>query len=79
MQGLRFTWDDEKALTNLREHGVPFNEAETVFDGPLALDAVDDRFEEPGFRSMAGPRRAAFWRSDTLSVAGQFALLQRAN
>jgi uncharacterized DUF497 family protein len=32
----RFEWDDEKAQRNLRKHGVSFEEAQTVFDDPLA-------------------------------------------
>jgi len=34
--GLRFEWDDSKAHLNLRNHGVGFDEAQTVFVGPLA-------------------------------------------
>jgi hypothetical protein len=32
-----FEWDAEKAATNLRKHGVSFEEAATVFDDPLAV------------------------------------------
>lgn len=38
---LQFTWDDRKAATNARKHGVSFDEAATVFGDPLAL-AIDD-------------------------------------
>jgi len=41
---LRFTWDPRKAVSNLRKHGVSFNEAVTVFADPLAAmleDALD--------------------------------------
>jgi len=41
---VRFTWDPGKAVTNVRKHGVTFEEATTVFGDPLALiveDAVD--------------------------------------
>jgi len=31
-----FEWDDEKARRNLEKHGVSFEEAQTVFDDPLA-------------------------------------------
>jgi uncharacterized DUF497 family protein len=31
-----FTWDSEKAASNLRKHGVAFEEALTVFGDPLA-------------------------------------------
>jgi uncharacterized DUF497 family protein len=38
---LRFSWDREKAASNLRKHGVSFGEARTVFGDTLALD-IDD-------------------------------------
>ena len=31
MSTLRFDWDDRKAATNLKKHGVSFEEAKTVF------------------------------------------------
>lgn len=34
--GLCFNWDPKKAETNLKKHGVTFNEAATVFADPLA-------------------------------------------
>ena len=33
---LRFEWDRRKAASNLLKHGVPFDEALTVFRDPLA-------------------------------------------
>jgi uncharacterized DUF497 family protein len=33
---LEFSWDDRKAGANLRRHGIPFEEAVTVFSDPLA-------------------------------------------
>jgi uncharacterized DUF497 family protein len=36
-----FVWDSRKATANLREHGVTFEEAATVFDDPRAIDAPD--------------------------------------
>jgi uncharacterized protein len=43
-----FEWDEAKAQTNLRKHGVAFADAVTVFLDPQALDAPDlqspDRF-----------------------------------
>ncbi len=39
-----FSWDERKAASNLRKHGVSFDEAATVFADPLALyieDVVD--------------------------------------
>jgi len=41
MSGIRFEWDSAKAKTNLRKHGVAFEEAETVFSDDLAL-LIDD-------------------------------------
>lgn len=41
---VRFTWDPRKAASNMRKHGVSFEEAASVFADPLALvveDAVD--------------------------------------
>jgi uncharacterized DUF497 family protein len=38
----RFEWDDEKALRNLRKHGVSFEEAQTVFDDDLATIRSDE-------------------------------------
>lgn len=46
---MRFTWDTTKAARNLRTHGVPFTEACTVFDDPLARihdDIEHSEFEE---------------------------------
>lgn len=36
-----FEWDPEKAAANLRKHGVPFEEASTVFGDPLAMNMPD--------------------------------------
>jgi uncharacterized protein len=33
---MRFDWDPDKATSNLRKHGVSFDEAETVFGDSLA-------------------------------------------
>jgi uncharacterized DUF497 family protein len=39
---LRFEWDRYKAASNLRKHGVSFEEAITVFDNALALIFDDE-------------------------------------
>ena len=36
-----FIWDVAKAASNLRKHGVSFEEAATVFQDPLALTISD--------------------------------------
>ena len=37
----RFEWDPRKAATNLRKHGVSFEEASTVFFDPLSATGND--------------------------------------
>ncbi len=36
-----FSWDAAKALKNYEKHGVPFEEAATIFGDPEALDWED--------------------------------------
>ena len=38
---MKFEWDPNKAARNRRKHGVPFQEAATVFGDPLALTFRD--------------------------------------
>jgi uncharacterized DUF497 family protein len=38
---MQFEWDISKAASNLSKHGVPFEEAKTVFDDPLYVDFYD--------------------------------------
>jgi uncharacterized DUF497 family protein len=38
---MKFTWDARKAAANLKKHGVPFNEASTVFADPLSATIPD--------------------------------------
>ena len=38
---LTFSWDPNKARSNLRKHGVPFREAATVLRDPLSLTVAD--------------------------------------
>jgi uncharacterized DUF497 family protein len=35
--GYEFEWDPAKAASNLRKHGVSFDEASTIFGDPLAM------------------------------------------
>lgn len=44
---IRFEWDPAKARTNLRKHGVAFEDAMHVFDDPWAL-FEQDRTDEGG-------------------------------
>ena len=46
-----FSWDARKALSNLKKHGVSFEEAATVFADPEALDWDDPEHSDAEFRS----------------------------
>jgi hypothetical protein len=41
---MRFEWDAAKNATNIRKHGVCFEEAREVFDDPLHIALLDRRF-----------------------------------
>ena len=52
---MNFVWDENKAETNLRKHGVSFTEAVTVFDDYDALQIYDpDHSEEEDRFVMLG-------------------------
>jgi hypothetical protein len=38
---LRFEWDESKAKSNLKKHGVSFEEGVTIFFDPLAVTIAD--------------------------------------
>ncbi|HCI6432838.1 BrnT family toxin [Klebsiella quasipneumoniae] len=46
---MEFEWDANKALSNLRKHGVRFEEAVLVFDDPRHLSR-QERFENGEYR-----------------------------
>ena len=46
-----FSWDARKALSNLKKHGVSFEEAATVFSDPEALDWDDPEHSDSELRS----------------------------
>ena len=55
-----FAWDIDEAITNFEKHGVPFEEAATIFGDPDGLDWLDKahshdalRFKRLG-RSLTG-------------------------
>ena len=39
--GLQFEWDEKKAQSNLRKHGISFEEATTAFGDTLSI-TIDD-------------------------------------
>jgi uncharacterized DUF497 family protein len=44
--GLTFEWDEEKALSNERKHGIRFDEAKTVFNDPRSLTIADEQHSD---------------------------------
>jgi uncharacterized protein len=46
MNELRFEWDEDKNRQNERKHGVSFQEAQTVFFDPMAVEFYDDEHVE---------------------------------
>ena len=60
MVNLEFTWDAKKANSNLKKHGVSFEEARSVFFDEYAIEFYDaphseeeDRFLLLGFSAYA--------------------------
>jgi uncharacterized protein len=42
---MKFEWDEAKRLSNIRKHGVDFNEAKAVFLDLDRLESLDDRYD----------------------------------
>ena len=55
---MKYDWDENKALANLKKHQISFEEAKTVFDDPLALTIGDDEhsFDEKRFITIGESR-----------------------
>ncbi len=43
---MKFEWDDKKAISNLKKHGISFEEASTVFGDWLAITIEDPLHSE---------------------------------
>ena len=41
---MRYEWDDDKAVANLRKHGVAFEDAIAALEDPQRLEWIDSRF-----------------------------------
>jgi uncharacterized protein len=41
---MRYTWSSEKNLRNVERHGIAFEDARRIFEGPT-VEKVDDRFD----------------------------------
>jgi uncharacterized protein len=51
----RWTWDPEKAGTNLTKHGVSFQLAERIFGDPLVVSRPDPYPHEERWQSIGRP------------------------
>jgi len=49
---MRFTWDPAKNAANVRRHGIAFEDAARIFDGPT-VERIDDRFDYGEERTYA--------------------------
>jgi uncharacterized DUF497 family protein len=49
---MRYTWDDDKNRANLDRHGIAFEDAQRIFEGPT-VEKVDDRFDYGEIRVYA--------------------------
>jgi uncharacterized protein len=49
---MRYSWDREKNRRNLIRHGIAFEDAKRIFDGPT-VEKVDDRFDYGEIRVYA--------------------------
>lgn len=58
-----FEWDPKKAASNLKDHGVSFDEATTVFGDILAMNMPDPDHSEGEAFSCSGCRalRGSWW------------------
>lgn len=58
-----FEWDDAKAKSNLRKHGVSFEDAVAVFADPTAvtLDDPDHSQDERRFVTIGSSTLATCW------------------
>lgn len=48
---MRYSWDHEKNRRNLARHGIAFDDAQRIFEGPT-VEKADDRFDYGETRSM---------------------------
>jgi uncharacterized DUF497 family protein len=50
---MNYQWDPEKAMANVKKHGVEFADAVGIFEDPTAITIEDPQAEgEQGFLSM---------------------------
>ena len=49
---MRYLWDEDKNRRNVRLHGIAFEDAARIFEGPT-VEQVDDRFDYGELRIYA--------------------------
>ncbi len=49
---MRYSWREEKYRANLKNHGIAFEDAVRIFEGPT-VEQVDDRFDYGEIRIYA--------------------------
>ena len=49
---MEFEWDEAKSAANIRTHGVSFEQAKAIFNGPV-ITRVDDRFDYDELREIS--------------------------
>jgi uncharacterized DUF497 family protein len=50
---MSFEWDPNKAISNLKKHGIDFTDAVTVFDDLKAVTIDDPDYDEQRFITIA--------------------------
>ncbi len=71
---MSFEWDEVKAEKNLRDHGVDFADAATIFEDDLALTISDDapgeeRFVTLGLDALGRHLVVVYtWRQDRIRI-----------
>jgi uncharacterized protein len=49
---MHYTWIEEKNRCNIRKHGIAFEDAQRIFEGPT-VERIDDRFDYGEIRVYA--------------------------
>jgi uncharacterized DUF497 family protein len=49
---MEFEWDESKDATNLKKHGISFEEAKTIFED-IVFTSIDDRFDYGEIREIS--------------------------
>lgn len=71
MKDLGFEWDEAKNKENIRKHGVPFDEARTVFFDENALRFFDPDHSEDEDRFIMSAPASSSASSSSATVTGE--------